>query len=32
MGNQPAIILCDRGTVDPYAYMSDEAFQAVLDQ
>jgi hypothetical protein len=32
MCNQPAIILCDRGTVDPYAYMSDESFQAVLDQ
>lgn len=32
MSNQPAIVLCDRGTVDAYAYMTDEAFQAVLDQ
>lgn len=23
MSNQPAIVLCDRGTVDAYAYMSN---------
>lgn len=32
MSNMPAIVLCDRGTMDAYAYMSDESFQAVLDQ
>lgn len=32
MSNQPAIVLCDRGTADAYAYMTNEAFQAILDQ
>jgi hypothetical protein len=32
MCNRPAIILCDRGTVDAHAYMAEEVFQAVLDQ
>ncbi len=32
MADQPAIILCDRGTADAYAYMTDEGFQAILDQ
>ena len=32
MANQPAIVLCDRGTVDPAAYIPKEEFQAVLDE
>lgn len=32
MANQPAIVLCDRGTVDAYAYVSDESFQAIMDK
>jgi hypothetical protein len=32
MSNHPAIILCDRGTVDAHAYLSADSFQAVLDQ
>jgi hypothetical protein len=32
MCNRPAIILCDRGTVDAHAYMTSDSFQAVLDQ
>ena len=32
MSEQPAIVLCDRGTVDPYAYIPNEEFQAVLDE
>lgn len=32
MSHQPAIVLCDRGTVDPYAYIPKEQFQAVLDE
>ncbi len=32
MSHQPAIVLCDRGTVDPYAYIPKEEFQAVLDE
>lgn len=31
MAHQPAIILCDRGTVDTYAYVSDMYFQAIMD-
>ena len=32
MSQQPAIVLCDRGTVDPAAYIPKEEFQAVLDE
>jgi len=32
MANQPAIVLCDRGTVDAYAYVSDASFQAIMDK
>ena len=32
MSHQPAIVLCDRGTVDPAAYIPKEEFQAVLDE
>ncbi len=31
MANQPAIVLCDRGTVDSYAYVSNEYFQSMMD-
>lgn len=31
MAKQPSIVLCDRGTVDTYAYVSDEQFQAIMD-
>ena len=32
MSKAPSIILCDRGTVDPYAYISKEEFQAIMDE
>lgn len=32
MSKSPSIILCDRGTVDPYAYISKEEFQAIMDE
>ena len=32
MSKQPSIILCDRGTVDPAAYVSKEEFQAIMDE
>jgi hypothetical protein len=32
MSKMPAIILCDRGTMDPYAYVSPDEFQAILDE
>lgn len=32
MSKSPSIILCDRGTVDPYAYISKEEFQSIMDE
>lgn len=32
MSRQPSIVLCDRGTVDPAAYVSKEEFQAIMDE
>lgn len=32
MSNMPALILCDRGTMDPYAYVTPMEFQAILDE
>lgn len=32
MSKMPAIILCDRGTMDPYAYVTQDEFQAILDE
>jgi hypothetical protein len=32
MSKSPAVVLCDRGTVDPAAYVSHEEFQAILDE
>lgn len=32
MSKSPSIVLCDRGVVDPYAYISKEQFQAIMDQ
>lgn len=32
MSKSPCIILCDRGTVDPAAYVSKEEFQTILDE
>ena len=32
MSQSPSVILCDRGTVDPAAYVSKEEFQAILDE
>jgi hypothetical protein len=31
MSKSPAIVLCDRGVVDPSAYVSKEEFQAIMD-
>lgn len=31
MSNQPAIIVCDRGTMDVQAYMSKDEFECMLD-
>lgn len=32
MSKSPAIVLCDRGTADPSAYVSKEEFQAIMDE
>lgn len=32
MSKSPSIIICDRGTCDPAAYVSKEEFQAILDE
>lgn len=32
MSKSPAAVLCDRGTVDPAAYVSKEEFQAIMDE
>jgi hypothetical protein len=32
MSKMPAVILCDRGTMDPYAYVTPDEFQAILDE
>lgn len=32
LANKPSIILCDRGVMDPYAYMSEESWQIILDE
>lgn len=32
MSQSPAVVLCDRGTVDPAAYVSKEEFQAIMDE
>jgi hypothetical protein len=31
MQSSPSIILCDRGTCDPYAYISKEQWKVILD-
>jgi hypothetical protein len=31
MSKSPSIIICDRGTCDPAAYVSKEEFQAIMD-
>ena len=32
MSKSPSVVLCDRGTADPAAYVSKEEFQAILDE
>jgi len=32
MSKSPSVVLCDRGVVDPYAYISKEEFQAIMDE
>lgn len=32
MSKSPSIILCDRGTCDPAAYVTKEEFQAIMDE
>ncbi len=32
MQDEPAVVLCDRGTCDPMAYVSAEQWQVILDQ
>lgn len=32
MNGAPGIIICDRGTMDPRAYISDEEFNTVLEE
>eukprot|EP01017_Pseudomicrothorax_dubius_P004048 TRINITY_DN1072_c0_g1_i1.p2 TRINITY_DN1072_c0_g1~~TRINITY_DN1072_c0_g1_i1.p2 ORF type:complete len:494 (+),score=140.30 TRINITY_DN1072_c0_g1_i1:36-1484(+) len=32
LNGQPAVVLCDRGVMDPSAYMTPEQFQALLDE
>jgi CYTH domain-containing protein len=32
MSGEPAVVLCDRGVLDPYAYMSDECWHSILDE
>lgn len=32
LANKPAVILCDRGVMDPYAYMNEESWQIILDE
>jgi hypothetical protein len=32
MSGMPSIILCDRGVMDPYAYVTTEEFQTLLDE
>lgn len=32
MSRSPSVVLCDRGTVDPAAYVSKEEFQAIMDE
>ena len=31
LSDQPSIILCDRGVIDPYAYMDEGCWRAILD-
>lgn len=31
-GDQPCVIICDRGTMDTAAYMSEESFHVMLDE
>ena len=31
MSKQPSIVLCDRGTMDPEAYITKDEFQSILD-
>lgn len=32
LSGKPSIVLCDRGVMDPYAYMSEDVWQVVLDE
>lgn len=32
MSKMPSIIICDRGTCDPAAYVTKEEFQAIMDE
>jgi hypothetical protein len=32
MSKSPSIILCDRGVADPYAYVTKDEFQAIMDE
>lgn len=32
LSGKPSIILCDRGVMDPHAYMSEEVWQIILDE
>ena len=32
MSNKPSVIICDRGVIDPSAYMSDECWQTIMDE
>lgn len=31
LAGKPSVILCDRGAMDPYAYMDDNSWQLLLD-
>ena len=31
LSEQPSIVLCDRGVIDPYAYMAEGCWSAILD-
>ena len=32
MSKMPSIVLCDRGTMDPEAYITKDEFQSILDE
>ncbi len=32
LARKPSVIICDRGVMDPYAYMKEETWQYVLNE